>query len=209
MRGLSARTMFLGFACLCVAACIRQQRNPWRLFTLSALPRAEQTAINSAPGLQPTINVGPIRLPEYLDQNQIVSRISENRFALSESDRWAEPLAENVASVLAEDLSVLLEPDGVTVQPWPGPQRPTQQLEIDVLRFETDTSGTARLAARYFLRDVASGRTIATRESRLTATATGRATEQSVASLSKVLGDFSVEIAGVIRSSRSAVSSTR
>ena len=209
MRGLSVRRMFLGLACVCIAACVRQQRNPWRLFTLSALPRAEQTATNGSQGQVLAIAVGPIHLPEYLDQDQIVNRISQNRFALSENDRWAEPLAHNVANVLAENLSMLLQTDAVTVHPWPGPQRPSHQLEIEVLRFETDTTGTAHLTARYFLRDVATGQTIATKEARLTATATDRSTEQSVASMSKTLGDFSVEIANVIRESRSALSYAR
>ncbi len=40
--------------------------------------------------------------------------------------------------------------------------------------------------------------TIAEKEARLTASAAGHSTEQSVASLSKALGDFSVEIAKVI-----------
>ena len=210
MRALSARRMFLGLACICIAACVRQQRNPWRLFTLSALPRAEQTVTNGSPErVQLAIGVGPVHLPEYLDQDQIVNRISQNRFALSENDRWAEPLAHNVANVLAENLSMLLQTDDVTVHPWPGPQRPSHQLEIEVLRFETDTTGTAHLTARYFLRDVKSGQTIATKEARLTATATDRSTEQSVASLSKALGDFSVGIANVIRESRSALSYAR
>jgi uncharacterized protein len=210
MRGLYARRMFLWLACICITACVGQRRNPWGLFTLSAIPRAEQTATNGSPGrVQLSIGVGPIHLPEYLDQDQIVKRISQNRFALSENDRWAEPLAHNVANVLAENLSMLLQTDEVTVHPWPGPQRPSHQLEIEVLRFETDTTGTAHLAARFFLRDVKSGQTIATNEARLTATATDRSTEQSVASLSKALGDFSVGIANVIRESRSALSYAR
>ena len=96
---------------------------------------------------------------------------------------------------------MLLQTDEVTVHPWPGQQRPTYQLEIDVLSFETDTAGTAHLAARWFLRDVASRQTIAEKEIRLTATAAGISTEQSVASLSKALGDFSVGIANAIRES--------
>ena len=210
MRGLYTRRLFLGLACICITACVGQRRNPWRLFTLSALPRAEQTATNGSTGrVQLAIGVGPIHLPGYLDQDQIVNRISQNRFALSENDRWAEPLAHNVANVLAENLSMLLQTDDVTVHPWPGRQRPSHQLEIEVLRFETDTTGTAHLAARYFLRDVATGQTIATKEARLTATATDRSTEQSVATLSKALGDFSVGIANVIRESRSTLSYAR
>ena len=150
--------------------------------------------------MQPAIGVGPIHLPGYLDQDQIVTRISQNGLTLSDDDRWAEPLEDNIAHVLAHNLSAAA-PDrsGKTCTPGRLEQRPTYQLEIDVLSFETDTAGTAHLAARWFLRDVASRQTIAEKETRLTASGAGTSTEQSVASLSKALGDFSVAIANVIR----------
>lgn len=200
MRHLSTRPIVMALACLCVVACVRPQQNPWRLFTLSPLPRAEQTTTSGRSSrVQPAIGIGPIHLPEYLDQDQIVNRISKNRLTLSANDRWAEPLAHNVESVLAENLSILLAADDVTAHSWPNRQRSSYQLEIDVLRFETDSTGTAHLAARYFLRDGANGQTIATKEARLSAAAVDRSTEQSVASLSKALGDFSAGIADVIR----------
>jgi uncharacterized protein len=149
--------------------------------------------------VQSAIGVGPIHLPGYLDQDQIVTRISENRVTLSENDRWAGPLQDNIAQVLAHNLSILLRTDRVILHPWPAQQRPNDQLEIDVLNFETDTARTAHLVVRWFLRDVASGQTIAQKEAHLTATAAGNSTEQSVASLSKALGDFSVAIASMIR----------
>ena len=148
--------------------------------------------------MQPSIGVGPIHLPGYLDQDQIVTRISQNGFAFSDSDRWAEPLEDNIAHVLAQNLATLLQTDQITRYSWPGPQRPAYQLEIEVLSFETDTTGTAQLSARWFLRDVARGQTIAEKEARLTASAAGTSSEQWVASLSRALGDFSVEIAKVI-----------
>lgn len=82
--------------------------------------------------------------------------------------------------------------------PWPAQQRPTYQLEVDVLSFEPDTAGTAHLAARWFLREVTSRQTIAEREIHLTASGEGISTEQSVASLSKALGEFSVRLADAV-----------
>ena len=203
MRGPSVRPMLLGIAWLSFGACVhigQQQKLPWRLFTLSPLPDAGQTGVigSSGPG-KPVIGVGPIHLPGYLDQDQIVTRISQDHVTLSDTDRWAEPLARNLAQVLAQDLSMLLQTQYVTLYPWAGQQRPIFQLEIDVVRFETDTTGTAHLVARYFMRDVGSRRMIVAKEVSLTAPATGRSTEQAVASLSKALGNFSVEIAKGIR----------
>ena len=204
MRGRSARPVFMALACICVTGCVhvgQQQQQPWRLFTLSPLsePEAEQAAATRSPEpARLAIAVGPVHLPGYLDQAQMVTRITQHRIILSENDRWAEPLEDNIAHVLAQNLSMLLPTHQVTLHPWPAQQRPSYQLEIDVLSFETDTTGTAHLVARYFLRDVASRQTIAEKEARLTASAAGSSTEQSVASLSKALGDFSVGVASVI-----------
>jgi uncharacterized protein len=203
MRGRVA-AILLVLACACVSACIHvgpQQNDPWRLFALSSLPEAEQANTNgpSQGPAQAAIGVGPVHLPRYLDQDQIVTRISRNRLTLSENARWIEPLDGNIARVLAENLSQLLQTDRVTVHPWPGRERPIYQLEIDVLGFETDTAGTAHLAARWSLRDVVTGQTVAQKEVRLTASAAASPTEQPVASLSQVLGDFSKDIASVIR----------
>ena len=203
MRALSPRSMLLGLVCVCATACVqvgKQAAEPWRLFSLSPLPETTHAAaIGSAGPVEPTIAVGPIHLPEYLDQDQIVTRISRNDLTFSDNDRWAEPLEDNVARVLAQNLSTLLQTDQITVHPWPGPQRAAYQLEIDVLSFETDTAGTAHLDARWLLRDVAKRQTIARNEARQSVSAAGPSTEQSVASLSKALGDFSVAIANVIR----------
>jgi hypothetical protein len=195
----------MALACICVIGCVhvgQQQQQPWRLFTLSPLsePEAEQAAATSSPGpARLAIGVGPLRLPGYLDQNQMVTRITQHRITLSENDRWAEPLGDNMAHAVAQNLSMLLQVDGIAVHTWPGQQRPTYQVEIDVLSFETDTAGTAHLAARWALNEVTSRRMIAEREIRVTVSGAGISTEQSVAALSKALGEFSVGIANAVR----------
>jgi len=205
MRGRFGRPMFPVLACIGFMACVhvgRQQEQSWRLLTLTPLAEseAESADTTSPPGPgEAEFGVGPIHLPRYLDQDQLVIRVSQNRVTLSENDRWAESLEDNIGQVLARNFSILLRSGPVILYPWPAQQRPTYQLEIEVLSFEPDTAGTAHLAARWFLRDVATRQTIAQNEADLTATAAGGSTEQSVAALSQVLGDFSVEIATVIR----------
>ena len=205
--GGRSRPVFMALAWICITGCVhvgQQQQQPWRLFTLSPLsePEAEPAAATSSPGpARLAIGVGPVHLPGYLDQDQMVTRITQHRITLSGNDRWAEPLEDNMAHAVAQNLSMLLQADGITVHTWPGQQRPTYQVEIDVLSFETDTAGAAHLAARWFLREVTSRQTIAEREIRLTASGAGISTEQSVASLSKALGEFSVGIANGIRES--------
>ncbi len=205
MRCRSARLVSVALASICFAGCVhvgQQQQEPWRLYTLSPLPEpgAERVASTDTPGsTRPALGLGPIHLPAYLDQDQIVIRASDNHVTLSDDDRWAEPLEDNIGQVLAHNLSVLLRTDRVRLYPWSARERPVYQLEIDVLSFETDAAGAVHLAARWFLRDVAGGQTIAEKEAQLAVSGAGTSAEQSVASLSRALGDFSVAIADAIR----------
>ena len=193
----------LGLACLSLAACLHlgPRPDPTRFFTLTPLPQAEQAAApDSSNPTRLAVGVGPIQLPGYLDREEFVTRISPIRLAVAENDRWAEPLEDNFALVLATNLSTLLLSDRVTRYPWPTNQRPTYQVEIDVAGFETDsTTRTAQLVAQWSLRDVATKQALEIRESRLNQPVKGTTTEASVAALSQVLGDFSREIAKALR----------
>jgi uncharacterized lipoprotein YmbA len=202
MRGLATPLIGLGLACLAVTECVNlgPKPDPSRFFTLTPIPQPERgTAGSSTDSAQVAVGVGPVRLPGYLDREQVVTRVSQNRFAVAENDRWAEPLEDNFALVLAQDLSALLSSDRVTRYPWPSNRRPAYQVEIEVQRFEADTAHTAQLVARWFLRDVATREALDVRESRLTGPVRGTSTEESVAALSELLGAFSREIAEALQ----------
>jgi uncharacterized lipoprotein YmbA len=89
--------------------------DPARFYTLSplAIPGTEAEAA----GQGVAIGVGPIKLPEHLDRPQIVTRTSRNELKLAEFDRWAGSLADDFSRVLAENLSILLSTDRVSVYP--------------------------------------------------------------------------------------------
>src|ERR671936_2230343 len=52
-----------------------------------------------------TIGVGPVIVPGYLDRSQIVTRTATDQVELSTFHRWAEPLPEGIARILAEEIS--------------------------------------------------------------------------------------------------------
>ena len=55
-----------------------------------------------------SFGIGPIKIPEYLNQPKIVTRKGPNELTLAEFDRWAERLKDNLTRVLAKNLSNLL-----------------------------------------------------------------------------------------------------
>jgi len=173
--------------------------DPSRFFTLSALTQNEPNAAkpsSGTPGI--SLGVGPVTLPGYLDRQEIVVRIAQNQLILSENDRWAEPLDENVARVLSQNIAFLLRAERINAYPWPIDRKPVYQVEIEMLRFETDAEHQARLSTRWVVRNTSRKDSIRYHETRLSRPAQGRSTEASVAALSEALADLSREIAAAI-----------
>lgn len=173
--------------------------DPSRFFTLSALPQAEPNPANrpaASPGI--SLGVGPVTLPGYLDRQEIVVRRAPNQLILLENDRWAEPLEDNVARVLSQNIALLLRAERINAYPWPIDRKPVYQVEIEVLRFETDADHQAQLSARWLVRNTSRKDTVRYHETRLSRPAQGRSTDASVAALSETLADLSREVAAAI-----------
>jgi uncharacterized lipoprotein YmbA len=173
--------------------------DPSRFFTLSSLPQVEQATLkNSTRPEKMFLGIGPIKFPSYLDRQEIVVRSAQNRFDVSENDRWAEPLQENFARVLSENLALLLNTDLIIVYPWSPANRPRYNVEIDVLRLEANSERNGQLFARWSVVDGAAKKVAVVKESRIIRNAKERSTDGSVAALSEAVGDLSREIAETV-----------
>ena len=162
----------------------------------SPLQAAERQDLDR-PG-QISLGVGPVRLPGYLDRREIVTRVAENRFDVSDNDRWAEPLDENFTHVLAQNLAVLLGSDRIVSYPWPLDNRPRYRVQIDVFRFEVNSAGAAELTARWAVVDETGKQAPNPNESRLSRPAKDKSTDAYVAAMSETVADLSREIAKTV-----------
>src|SRR5579864_4175226 len=139
---------------LATSGCFSPQLDPSKFFVLAPAGAAAANSIAPAglsPSSSPTIGLGPIKLPEYLDRDEVVTRVGPNRLELSNQDRWAEPLDNNFKQVIAQDLTQSLGTHSITFYPWPGTTRVDYQVRIDVYRFETDPATKANLVAHWQL----------------------------------------------------------
>lgn len=117
-----------------------------RLYVLSPLADPPAAAGQGQTG----VGVGPVTLAPHLDRPQIVSRRG-SEIHLGELDRWAEPLADGVARVLAQNLERHLGTDRLWLHPWP-PSTPVDvQVAVEIRRFDDAGDGAARLSARWTL----------------------------------------------------------
>jgi len=82
-----------------------------QFYTLSS------TAAPAAPAPDVSIAVGPVSVPAEVDRPQFVVSIGANQVQVDEFNRWAAPLNSGIASVVAENLSVLLGTPHVTLFP--------------------------------------------------------------------------------------------
>ena len=185
---------------LAAGGCFSPQRDPSKFFVLA--PAGAAAANSIAPtGLSassdPTIGLGPIKLPEYLDRDEVVTRVGPNRLQLSDKDRWAEPLNDNFRQVVAQDLTQSLGTHSITFFPWVGTTRVDYQVIIDVYRFETDPSANAQLVAHWQVLD-GSGKLLYASDSNLSEQA--QPGEPVAAALSRTVEGLARQIASAIQS---------
>jgi len=129
----------LGVLTLCALLAVQfgcASSPPSRFYLLSSLDAPRPEMKPSADERCFSVGIGPVKIPEYLDQSKIVTRGGGNELKLAEFDRWSEGLNGNITRVLAENLSVLLCTKTIAIFPWRGGIPLDYRIELDVQRFD-------------------------------------------------------------------------
>jgi uncharacterized lipoprotein YmbA len=158
------------------------------LNSLAGNPSEVQTEENK---LKVVLGIGPIKLPEYLDRPQIMSRTGGNKLEYTEFHQWAEPLKDNFARVLGENLSVLIPTNQIHLYPWRRSAGIDYQLEVDVISFEGSLEGDSVLTVRWTLYGKDRDKALILEKSTFKQTATGKDYEAMVSALNQTLEQFS------------------
>ncbi len=149
-RGIPGVAVLL-LACLLLSGCAGSSAAT-RFYLLSPPAGDSVRAMPAAP--QARVAVGPVHVPSYLDRPQIVTREGDGvRLTLAEFDRWAEPLAESLPRVLAEDISRALGGGHVLVFPGGSADDADIRVTVDVNRLDGSLGGTVVLDAWWALLD--------------------------------------------------------
>ena len=171
------------------------------------LTPAEVTTTQAIPAAGPSLGIGPVAFPAYLDRPEIVHRSGHNQLHFAGSDRWAEPLKTNFTRTLAENLSRLLPTDLVALYPWPRSAAIDYRVSMDVLRFDADAAGRVVLTAGWEIERPADGTLVERRRTSYNEDAGGLDYPTLVAAQSRALERLSRDIAEAIR--REAATATR
>lgn len=107
---------------------------PPRLYALTPVDLGTGAAASG-----PAARVVAVRLPDYLDHDQIVRRSGANEIRLDDDNHWAERPSLALARILTLDLSGLRAAPGA---------RPVS-IELDLSRFDVDPDGQAILSGHW------------------------------------------------------------
>jgi uncharacterized lipoprotein YmbA len=191
------RFLLFGFVLLFVLGCASSP--PARFYTLSSLQEGGRGPKESPSDQGLGIVVGPIQFPGYLDRTEIVTRAGSNKITLSEFDLWAGLLQEDFNRVLAENLSVLLSTEAVTVYPRLRPGAAKLQITMDVTRFDGSLGGDVSLIARWAILEGKERKVVSLRKSTIIEPSGAQGYEAMVAANSRALEKLSREIAETIK----------
>lgn len=118
--------------------------NPDQSIYVMSAPTGADAALRMAPG-NPTLELRPVILPDYLDTTDLVIRTGQHGIEASRTGRWGERLSKGVTRSLAADLGQRLHRDVVTDAPS---TTPSVQIEVTISAFDV-TGATSVLAASW------------------------------------------------------------
>ena len=164
---------------------------PSKFYTLNS------TAKGAAATTDYAVSVGPVTIPAEVDRPQFTVRVAPNRVTVDEFNRWAAPLNENIARVVAADLATLLGTPRTAAGSLANFD-PGYRVTLDIQAFESVPGKFAQIDAVWVVRKSAggvslSGRTVAAEP------ATGDF-DTLAAAHSRALARVSSDIAAAIRS---------
>jgi uncharacterized lipoprotein YmbA len=172
---------------------------PSKFYTLEAMNGSETTPV--APGRQNNlhIGIGPVQFAEYLQRSQIVTRTNEAEVNLAETHRWAEPLHNNFGRILAENLSVLVGTDKISLHPSRNWSDIDYQVVVNVWQFDASKQGEAMLVANWSIRGKGGSELLAMKKSSFSVNLESTASYTGIVrALSNTVEMLSREIAAAI-----------
>lgn len=177
---------------------------PSRFYTLTpvavtpATPPAGTAAAAPAPTAALFVAVGPVTVPAVVDRPEFVVVSGANQLRLDEFNRWAAPLQDGMARVVAENLVVMLGTPRVILFPQALATDPDYRVAIEVRSFDSLPGVAAVQDAVWTIRRGKDGRTQTGRTSAREAV-DNPSYEALAAAHSRAAGRLSQDVAAAIR----------
>ena len=188
MRGLATLALVGALAAL-GAGC---SSPPAKFYTLSSVAEPGSSSSNIS------VVVGPVSVPPVIDRPQIVVTTGPNQVVVDEFSRWASPVQDNLARVVADDLGAALGTPRVTLYQSPLGAEVDYRVQIEVRTFESAPGKYAALDALWSVRRINDGKT-ETGHTILRVSVDGEGFDALAAAHSRGVAKMSKEIADRVR----------
>jgi uncharacterized protein len=143
------RYLILLCALLLLGACFGKSPKP-DFYLLE--PLADTNAAPLTDTQRSVIALSPVDLPKYVDRTQIVQSTGKNSYQLNETQRWAEPLSDNINRVLAENLARLIPADVVSPNASSLARQAKIKIQATIVEFHVTPDQSALLRAQWTIR---------------------------------------------------------
>ncbi len=139
-----------------------------------------------------SLEIASLRLPQYLEKPQIVTRTSHNRLEMEEYHQWGGNLRKNMIRVIGQNMSRLFATPNISFAPFRPRIPPNFRIEVEVMRFEPDEQGQVHFSAQWRLLAGQKGTPLMTRMSDLKSPVPELPLDfdRTISTMSDILGDF-------------------
>lgn len=111
------------------------------------------------------IGVGPVKMPEYLDRPQIVTKDKEGVLKFAQFDRWGESLDLGLARLVRENLTTILPGAKFVLYPWNPTIAVKYQTVVEIVQLESKLDGDLFVVAQWLVIDVPNSKTMLVKRS--------------------------------------------
>ncbi|MDD5326905.1 MAG: PqiC family protein [Phycisphaerae bacterium] len=141
------------------------------------------------------IGIGPVRIPEYQDRPQIVTRDKEGMLKFAQFDRWGESLDLGMARLIGENLAVVLPEAKFTSYPWNSSIPVKYQVAVEVIQLDSELDKDLFLVVQWVVIDAQKAKTLIIKRSEFRRSIIPQNYSGLAKTLSMVCASLSSEIA--------------
>lgn len=143
MRYLLFALLLLCTACIQIGSDL----GPMHYYMLESMPEVDNSYSNKTL----TIALELVDFPDYLDRPQIVTRNGNNAIKFTDSERWAEPVQDNLMRIIRENLALTIPAINISVSPWESPSDNATKVKLVVNSFLGKLDGHTTIDIRWVI----------------------------------------------------------
>lgn len=179
----------------------------WQLFACSSMPEINRYTFardipptaGGAAELSGGLGVGPIELPEYWRQKEIVVLSGDNRIISNPNHIWAGDPKLAISRTIATSLSQQLQFNDIWAHPWDSRSKPQKQILLIIESMGGPLGGPVELVAKWRLTDDFGMKVIATERQSFQVTTANKSYPAYVEALNQAVGQLADALESSVR----------